>query len=96
MNIQAYAETVREKSVRRNMISSANSIILMASDESNETSSLEKKAEIAFKNIPTLSVDTSITMENFYENYYDRLEKHQSGESFGYKTGVKVLDNNCE
>jgi len=95
-NIEAYANIVREKSIRRNMIAAWNSIMLSAYDESLSILDLENKSELTLTKIPTISSDTSVTMEIFFESYHERLEKFQSGEDLGYKTWIKLLDMNCE
>ena len=64
------------------MISAGNSIMLSAYDESISILDLENKSEQTLKGIPTISSDTSITMQDFFINYHERLEKFQSGESF--------------
>lgn len=95
-NIENYAKIVKEKSIRRNLISAGNSIMLSAYNESISVYDLEIKSEQTLKAIPTASSDTSITMEDFFVNYHERLEKFQSWESFWFKTWIKIIDNNCE
>lgn len=95
-NIEQYARIVKEKSVRRKTINAGNNLILLASDETKDVSEVLRGWERMVKEIPSISEDTAVTMEEFFEDYNDRMEIINNWGRFGYLTWIKALDNNCD
>lgn len=93
---EKYAKIIKEKAMHRAIIQAGNDICLSGFDESTDVDVLLRRASDSISRVPTGLSDTSVTMDKFYDEYVERLAKLQRGERLGYRTGMKILDGNCD
>lgn len=95
--VRHYAETVKDKSIRRQLIEAQQRNLQIIHDEDKEISSVLAETQSAILNITNLGETEDTTkailreLEAVHQEYLDKYEKGQK--LLGHSTGIEKLDN---
>jgi len=95
LNCEKYAQIVREKAVRRRMISNANQQAQLAFDETLSIDDAVSKGSLGWQNVINHSVsdDAGVTMEEGISRQLNRMKNISNGDTNYLLTGWTEYDN---